>query len=158
MKENILNDRGKEIRPNIKKEFDKFLKNKMYQAEFDRRIQKALKTAKEKWMEINDLEKSEEERLLKMNKEERLEYQIKKVNKEKANVQSKLNAYELKDKALKIANERNLELSLLSLIDFNTITEDNLEENINNMFNIFNRAVEKSIKSKLKEIFWEVCK
>jgi len=60
------------------KTFDDILSNKEYQAEFDRRVQKAIETAKGKWQEINDAEKSEAEKLEKMNKEQKLEYQAKK--------------------------------------------------------------------------------
>lgn len=43
--------------------FDEILSNKEYQAEFDRRVQKAIKTAQRKWQEINDEEKTVHERL-----------------------------------------------------------------------------------------------
>ena len=48
--------------------FDEMLSNKEYQAEFDRRVSKAIETAKAKWQEINDAEKSEADKLAKMNK------------------------------------------------------------------------------------------
>ena len=51
--------------------FDDILKNKDYQAEFDRRIQKALGTAKEKWDALMDDKLSEAEKLAKMTKEEK---------------------------------------------------------------------------------------
>ena len=41
------------------KTFDEILTNKEYQAEFDRRVQKAIKTAKIKWDESNNSKKSE---------------------------------------------------------------------------------------------------
>ena len=52
--------------------FDDFLKGEGNQAEFDRRVQKAIETAKTKWQEINDAEKREAEKLAKMNKEQKL--------------------------------------------------------------------------------------
>ena len=39
------------------KTFDEILKNKEYQAEFDRRVQKAINTAKAKWEENKKKEK-----------------------------------------------------------------------------------------------------
>ena len=43
--------------------FDAFLKDRKNQAEFDRRVQKAIQTAQKKWKDKKEQEKSEEERL-----------------------------------------------------------------------------------------------
>ncbi len=131
--------------------FDEVLSNKEYQAEFDRRVSKAIETAKAKWQEINDAEKSEADKLAKMNKEQKLEYEAQKANKEKDNALAELNAYKLKEQALTIASEKGLEVSLLNLIDFKTVTAEKLSENIDNLSAVFNRAVEKAVNEKLKE-------
>lgn len=131
--------------------FDEVLSNKEYQAEFDRRVQKAIETAKTKWQEINDAEKSEADKLAKMNKEQKLEYEAQKANKEKDNALAELNAYKLKEQALTIASEKGLEVSLLNLIDFKTVTAEKLSENIDNLSAVFNKAVEKAVNAKLKE-------
>lgn len=131
--------------------FDDFLKGDGNQAEFDRRVQKAIETAKTKWQEINDAEKSEAEKLEKMNKEQKLEYEAQKANKEKENALAELNAYKLKEQATKIASEKGVDVSLLDLIDFRTITAEKLTENIENLSNVFKRAVEKSVNEKLRE-------
>ena len=70
--------------------FDEVLSNKEYQAEFDRRVQKAIETAKGKWKEINDIEKTEAEKLAKMNKEQKLEYEAQKEKQEKENALAEL--------------------------------------------------------------------
>ena len=80
--------------------FDDFLKQEGNQAEFDRRVQKAIETAKNKWQEINDAEKTEADKLAKMNKEQKLEYEAQKANKEKENALAELNAYKLKEQAI----------------------------------------------------------
>lgn len=131
--------------------FDDVLTNKEYQAEFDRRVQKAIETAKTKWQEINDAEKSEADKLAKMNKEQKLEYEAQKANKEKDNALAELNAYKLKEQAINIASEKGLEVSLLNLIDFKTVTAEKLNENIDNLSAVFNKAVEKAVNEKLKE-------
>ena len=131
--------------------FDEVLSNKEYQAEFDRRVQKAIETAKTKWQEINDAEKSEAEKLAKMNKEQKLEYEAQKANKEKDSALAELNAYKLKEQALTIASEQGLDVSLLNLIDFKTTTAEKLNENIDNLSAVFNKAVEKAVNEKLKE-------
>ena len=131
--------------------FDEVLGNKEYQAEFDRRVQKAIETAKTKWQEINDAEKSEADKLAKMNKEQKLEYEAQKANKEKDNALAELNAYKLKEQALTIASEKGLDVNLLNLIDFKTVTAEKLSENIDNLSTVFNKAVEKAVNAKLKE-------
>lgn len=131
--------------------FDEVLSNKEYQAEFDRRVQKAIETAKTKWQEINDAEKSEADKLAKMNKEQKLEYEAQKANKEKDNALAELNAYKLKEQALSIASEKGLDVNLLNLINFKTVTAEKLSENIDNLSVVFNKAVEKAVNEKLKE-------
>ena len=131
--------------------FDEVLSNKEYQAEFDRRVQKAIETAKTKWQEINDAEKSEADKLAKMNKEQKLEYEAQKANKEKDNALAELNAYKLKEQALTIASEKGLDVNLLNLIDFKTVPAEKLSENIDNLSTVFNKAVEKTVNAKLKE-------
>lgn len=131
--------------------FDEVLSNKEYQAEFDRRVQKAIETAKTKWQEINDAEKSEADKLAKMNKEQKLEYEAQKANKEKDNALAELNAYKLKEQAITIASEKGLDVNLLNLIDFKTVTAEKLNENIDNLSAVFNKAVEKAVNEKLKE-------
>jgi len=131
--------------------FDEVLSNKEYQAEFDRRVQKAIETAKGKWQEINDAEKSEAEKLEKMNKEQKLEYQAKKEKTEKENALAELNAYKLKEQALSIASEKGLDVSLLNLINFKTTTAEELSTTIDNITSVFNKAVEKVVNERLKE-------
>lgn len=131
--------------------FDDFLKGEGNQAEFDRRVQKAIETAKGKWQEINDAEKSEAEKLAKMNKEQKLEYEAQKERKEKEEALARLNAYELKDQALAIAKEKGLDVSLLNYFDFKTIKAEEINSKIDEISTAFNKAVEKAVNERLKE-------
>lgn len=131
--------------------FDDFLKDGKNQAEFDKRVQKAIETAKGKWQEINDAEKSEAEKLAKMNKEQKLEYEAQKEKKEKENVLAELNAYKLKEQALSIASEKGLDVSLLSYFDFKTLKAEEINFKIDEVSVAFNKAVEKAVNEKLKE-------
>lgn len=131
--------------------FDEVLSNKEYQAEFDRRVQKAIETAKGKWQEINDAEKSEAEKLEKMNKEQKLEYQAQKERTEKENALAELNAYKLKEQALSIASEKGLDVSLLSYFDFKTLKAEEINSKIDEISVAFNKAVEKAVNERLKE-------
>ena len=131
--------------------FDEFLKDSKNQAEFDRRVQKAIETAKANWQEVMDNEKSEAEKLAKMNKEQKLEYQAQKAEQEKANALAKLNAYELKEQALKIASEKGLDVSLLNFFDFSTAKAEELSPKIDEISNAFNKAVERAVNERIKE-------
>ena len=66
--------------------FDDFLAQEGNQAEFDRRVNKAIKTAvtksEEKWKALTDDKLTEAEKLAKMTKEEKAEYRAKKAEKE----------------------------------------------------------------------------
>ena len=74
--------------------FDDFLKQEGNQAEFDRRVQKAIDTAvsnaQKKWKDIHDDKLSEAEKLAKMTNEEKAAYRMSQMEKE-------LNAFKEKD-------------------------------------------------------------
>lgn len=131
--------------------FDDFLKDGKNQAEFDKRVQKAIETARGKWQEINDAEKSEAEKLAKMNKEQKLEYEAQKEKQAKENALAELNAYKLKEQALSIASEKGLDVSLLSYFDFKTLKAEEINSKIDEVSTAFNKAVEKAVNERLKE-------
>lgn len=134
-----------------KKSFDELLQDKEYQSAFDKKIAQSLQTAKTKWQEDLEKEKTEAEKLARMKSDEKLQYQLEKEKSEKDNALAELNAYKLKEEAIKIASEKGLEVSLLNLIDFKTITAEKLNENIDNLSAVFNKAVEKAVNERLKE-------
>lgn len=153
-KEDVNTGAKKSVETETKKEnqtFDDVLSNKEYQAEFDRRVQKAIETAKTKWQEINDAQKTEAEKLAKMNKEQKLEYEAQKERKEKENALARLNAYELKDQAIEIAKEKGVDISLLTYFNFETVKAEELKDKIDEISTAFNRAVEKAVNERLKE-------
>lgn len=125
--------------------------DKELQSYVDRRVSEALKTAKTKWQEDLEVEKTEAEKLAKMKSDEKLQYQLEKEKSEKDNALTELNAYKLKEEALKVASEKGLDVSLLDLIDFKTVTAEKLNENIENLSTVFNKAVEKEVNERLKE-------
>lgn len=125
--------------------------NKEYQSAYDKKVREAIETAKTNWEDLRNTEKSEAEKLAKMNKEQKLEYQAQKEKQEKENALAELNAYKMKEQATTIASDKGLEVSLLNLIDFKTVTAEKLAENIDNLSAVFNKAVEKAVNERLKE-------
>ena len=131
--------------------FDDFLKDRKNQAEFDRRVQQAIQTAQDNWKTINDAEKSEAERLAKMNKEQKLEYQAQKERTDKEKALAELNAYKLKEQATKIASDKGLDISLLTFFNFETVKAEEINSKIEEVSNAFNKAVERAVNERLKE-------
>ena len=131
--------------------FDEILGDKTYQAEFDRRVQKALETAKVKWETEEQTKRTEAEKLAKMDAEQKAKYELKKANEERDSAIAKLNAYELKNTAIKIAQEKGLDISLLEDIDFSKQTAETITTIIDAKKVIFDKALEKAIKDRFKE-------
>ena len=131
--------------------FDEMLNEKGYQSEFDKRIAKALETAKTKWQEEAEAQKTEAEKLAKMKDEEKHHYELEKINKEKEDAIAKLNAYELKEQAIKIAQEKGLDISLLEDIDYSKQTAETISTIIDTKKSVFDKALEKAINEKYKE-------
>lgn len=133
--------------------FDDFLKNGKNQAEFDRRVQKAIQTAQESWKAKNDQEKSEAERLAQMNETEKLQYQLKQKDKSIEEIQRKLNARDLKDEALKIATTQDtaFDPEFLNLFDYENMTAEQLQDKTKLIKTIQDRIVEKAVNEWSKE-------
>ena len=133
--------------------FDDFLKDGKNQAEFDRRVQKAIQTAQESWKAKNDQEKSEAERLAQMNETEKLQYQLQKQQKDYEDIQKKLNARDLKDEAIKIATnpETAFDPEFLNLFKFEDMTAEDLQNKTKTLKAIQDRIVEKAVNEWSKE-------
>lgn len=128
--------------------FDDILKNKDYQAEFDRRIQKALGTAKEKWDALMDDKLSEAEKLAKMTKEEKTQYQQQKKEKELADKEAAITRRELMAEAKNTLTEKGLPVSLAELLDYSDA--DSCSKSIMALEKAFNQAVQAQVDKKLE--------
>lgn len=133
--------------------FDDFLKDGKNQAEFDRRVRKAIQTAQESWKAKNDQEKSEAERLAQMNETERLQYKLQQKDKSIEEIQRKLNARDLKDEALKIATTQDtaFDPEFLNLFDYENMTAEQLQDKTKLIKSIQDRIVEKAVNEWSKE-------
>ena len=140
------------------KTFDEILAEG-YQSEFDRRMSKGIQTAlakkeaelRKQWEIEQDEKLSEAEKLASMTEKQKFEYELKKLSKERDTALANLNAYELKNQTLKIAEEKGLPTSLVDLLDFKQIKADEVEEKINGLYDIYKKAVENGVNERLKE-------
>lgn len=136
------------------KTFDEMLKeNSNYQSEYDRKVQESLNTARAKWEAEQEAKQSEAEKLAKMKDDERKNYELEQARKKQEEAEAKLNAYELKEQAIEMANkpETQVDVSLLSLIDFKSIKAEQVEPAIKNIKKVFDSAVENEVNKRLKE-------
>lgn len=121
------------------------------QSQFDKLNAKSIETAKSNWEKDLETAKSEAEKLAKMDADEKHKYELEKERKEKEDAISRLNAYELKEQAIKIAKEKELDISLLEIIDFKKETADTIKEKIETINSVYKKAVESGIKDAFKE-------
>ena len=134
------------------KSFDDVLKDKAYQSEFDRRVNKALETAKSKWEteKATELEnaKTEAQKLAKMNADQKAQYEQEKRIKELERREKDINARELKAQAYETLAEKSLPKELIDTLNFNDA--DSCNKSIEAVEKAFQIAVEKAVNDKLR--------
>lgn len=132
--------------------FDDFLKGEGNQAEFDRRVQKAINTAvkkaQEKWQVLTDDKLSEAEKLAKMTKEEKADYLRQKKEKELSDREAAITKSELKAEAKNTLAEKKLPVSLADLLVYTDAESCN--KSIATIEKVFQEAVETAVQAKLK--------
>ncbi|WP_434310175.1 DUF4355 domain-containing protein [Hominifimenecus sp. rT4P-3] len=131
--------------------FDELLKSG-HQAEFDRRVQKAVNTAltraQEKWQALTDDKLSEAEKLSKMTKEEKTQYLYQKKEKELAEKESAITRRELMAEAKNTLAEKGLPVSLSEMLNY--ADADSCNKSIVTMEKAFQEAVQATVEEKLK--------
>ena len=130
------------------KSFDDLLKNKDYQAEFDRRVQKALGTAREKWTALMDDKLSEADKLAKMNKEEKAEYLRQKQEKELKDREAAITRRELMAEAKNTLAEKKLPVGLAEVLNY--ADADSCNKSMAAVEKAFQEAVQAAVEEKLK--------
>ena len=139
--------------------FDEILTDKDYQAEFDRRVNKAIETAtnnaKSKWEEEfkvkMEKERTEAGKLANMKESEKHKYELEQERLAKESAINELNAYKLRDEAFKIAKEKGLDTSLLEDIDFSKQNAETITTIIDTKKQVIDKALEKAINERYKE-------
>lgn len=131
--------------------FDDLLKGG-HQAEFDRRVQKAIDTAltnaQEKWQALTDDKLSEAEKLAKMTKEEKADYLTKKHEKELADREAGITRRELMAEAKNTLAEKKLPVGLAEVLNYTDA--DSCNKSIAVVEKAFQEAVETGVQERLK--------
>ncbi|MBO5069460.1 MAG: DUF4355 domain-containing protein [Lachnospiraceae bacterium] len=128
--------------------FDDILKNKDYQAEFDRRVQKAIGTAKDKWQALIDDKLSEADKLAKMNKEEKAEYLRQKQERELNDREVAITRRELMAEAKNTLAEKKLPVGLAEVLNYTDA--DSCNKSMAAVEKAFQEAVQAAVEEKLK--------
>lgn len=132
--------------------FDDFLKTGSNQAEFDRRLQKAVNTAvtnaQEKWQALTDDKLSEAEKLAKMTKEEKADYLQKKKEKELSDREAAITRKELMAEAKNTLAEKNLPAGLAEVLNY--ADAESCNKSIAAVEKAFQAAVEAAVQERLK--------
>lgn len=132
--------------------FDDFLKTGDNQAEFDRRVDKAIKTAvsnaQKKWQTATDEKLSEAEKLAKMTKDEKAEYQRNKKEQELNEREAKIVRMELEATAKGTLVEKGLSADLYSLLNYSDA--DACNKSIEALDKAFKAAVAAGVQESLK--------
>lgn len=131
--------------------FDDLLKGG-HQAEFDRRVQKAINTAmtkaQEKWQALTDDKLSEAEKLARMSKEEKEDYLSQKHEKELAEREAAITRRELAAEAKNTLAEKKLPVELAEILNYADV--DTCKASIEAVEKAFQKAVEADVEEKLK--------
>lgn len=130
------------------KSFDDVLKNKEFQAEFDRRVQKAIDTAKNKWDASMNDKLTEAEKMAKMTKEERAAYEKQKKEKELNDREEAITKRELMAEAKNTLAEKKLPVSLATILDYKDA--DACKASISAVEKAFQEAVQAAVEERLK--------
>ncbi|MBQ8232424.1 MAG: DUF4355 domain-containing protein [Lachnospiraceae bacterium] len=132
--------------------FDDFLKGEGNQAEFDRRVQKAVNTAvtnaQEKWKLMTDDKVSEAEKLAKMTKEEKDQYMHNKRVKELSDREAEITKRELMAEAKNTLAEKKLPVSLADVLNYTDA--DSCKKSLEAVEKAFQEAVQAAVDEKLK--------
>ena len=134
--------------------FDDFLSQEGNQAEFDRRVQKAINTAvsnaQKKWQTVTDGKVSEAEKLAQMTSEEKAEYRAKKAEQELADLKKQIALGDMAKTARKMLSEENI--SVPDEIIMNLVSDDaeKTKSSVESFAKVFKDAVQAAVKESLK--------
>ncbi|MBQ2658109.1 MAG: DUF4355 domain-containing protein [Erysipelotrichaceae bacterium] len=130
---------------------DELLKDPKIQAQFDKKLEGARTKWEAAWQKKTEEAKIEAEKLARMTEDEKHQLALNKEKERADKAESELNAYKLKDEAAKIASEKDLDISLLGVIDYSKETAESVKMKIDSLDSAFKKAVEKRSNDMFKQ-------
>lgn len=122
--------------------------NKAYQSEYDKRVNKALNTARQKWEADAKAQADEAAKLAEMKAEEKAEYERQKREKELSEREAAITKRELHAEAVTQLTDKGLPASLADILD--CTSADNCKKSMEAVEKAFGEAVEKAVNDRLK--------
>ena len=114
-------------------------------------VEQIKKAEREILLKEMEAKRTEAEKLAKMDSDEKHKYELEKATKEREEALSKLNAYELKEEAIKIASGKELPISLLSVIDYTKENAESIKTKIDEIEVVYKQAIQSGINDRMKE-------
>ena len=134
--------------------FDDFLNDPEHRAEFDRRVQKSIKTAianeQKKWQNMTDDKVSEAEKMAQMNKEEKAEYRAAQLEKELAELKRQNAITAMRSEARKMLDEQGINLPDDLIQNIVAEDADTTKTNVEAFAKAYKEAVQAAVKEALK--------
>lgn len=134
--------------------FDDFLKEEGNQAEFDRRVQKAVNTAvtnaQEKWKALTDDKLTEAEKLAKMTTEEKAEYKNRKLEKELEDLKRQNAVTEMAKTARKMLADEEINIPDELLGHLVSESAEDTKAAVEAFSKMYKTAVQAAVKDALK--------
>jgi len=133
-------------------DFDEILKDPKYQAEFDKRIAKAIETSKTKWDEEAEAKRKELEEEAKLSAEEKTRKEIEKLTKENETYKANEARRAMKDASLEYIKNKGYSNAIADLVDLSSFKdEEDMHSRLDSINTTYSNTVSKAIDEKLKE-------
>ena len=132
--------------------FDELLQNREFQSEFDRRVSRALETARGKWAQETkqkiERARVEAERLARLSGEERMAHDFAQREAELSQREMNIVRRELRAEAARMLSERALPMELMEALNYESREQVNLS--MDAAENAFRQAVQQGIEERMR--------
>lgn len=154
MSESVSPDEAQAVEKNAVPNYDDLLKtDKALQSWLDSRVSKASQTAVQNALEkerlLADEKASEAEKLAAMSEREKQKYLLKKAKDEIAQLKAEVSTRQLKDQAMRIAEEKKVPIPLAELLSFEHLKAEEVAERIDSIKIVYDQAVAAGISQAL---------
>ena len=133
-------------------DFDALLQNRNFQSEFDRRVSRALETARGKWAQETkqkiERARAEAERLARMSGEERMAHELAQREAELGEREQRIIRRELRAEAARMLSERSLPAELAQALNYESAEQVNLS--MDAAEKAFRQAVQMGVEERLR--------
>lgn len=141
---------SQEARPG--QDFDALLRERDFQSEFDRRVSRALETARGKWARETEMRieqaRAEAEARARMTGEERMAHDFARREAQLNAREQEILGRELRAEAARMIQERGLPMELAGAMNYSSM--ENMEESLNSIGEAFAAAVQAGVEQRMR--------